>query len=635
MGSGTAVGSTVLAAVLVFPSAARPADDPLIRQSIDRGVRFLKKTPVQEGGAHLAGYAALKGLTLLECGVPARDPAIRNLAGVVRPAALTLTHTYSLALAILFLDRLGDPADVPLIQSMGVRLLAGQNMAGGWTYDCPGVSPEETRRLRVLPTQRKSPPAGTDSSRRPAEPGKPVELPPEIQEQLKRIQPRPVAPLTARGPLPDDNSNTQFAILALWAARRHGIPVEKALVLAEGRFRGTQNADGGWAYQTSGPSRPTMTCAGLLALALSHGVAQEAAARADAGSLEQQQRARAAHDPGRDLAVRAGLQVLSTVVGQPSAQTQRPVQVIPPGHAEFVYYFFWSLERVAMVYDLKTIGHKDWYAWGAEILVASQNRAGAWVGQYGASVDTCFALLFLARANLAKDLTAALKGRVEDPGEVALRAGGVGGEKRVGPGLKLDLGPAPAANPKEPAPKAPATIPKPQPPKENVPELGQAARLTDELVRAPSDKQSPIIERLKAGKGAVHTQALADAIPQLPPQARDKARDALAERLMRMTAETLRQELADDNLEVRCAAARACAGKGDPAHIPDLIARLQDPEPRAARAAHTALKILSGGQDFGPAPDANAADRARAAAAWLKWWKERPAEGQKKESGKP
>ena len=42
-------------------------------------------------------------------------------------------------------------------------------------------------------------------------------------------------------------------------------------------------------------------------------------------------------------------------------------------------------------------------------LVASQRDGGTWEGEFGPDVDTCFALLFLRRANLAKDLTASLR----------------------------------------------------------------------------------------------------------------------------------------------------------------------------------------------------------------------------------
>jgi hypothetical protein len=70
------------------------------------------------------------------------------------------------------------------------------------------------------------------------------------------------------------------------------------------------------------------------------------------------------------------------------------------------YCFLWSLERMAVVYDVKTIGKRDWYRWGAELLLqrAKANPVNLWQGEYDIA-DTCFAILFLKRANVAEDLT--------------------------------------------------------------------------------------------------------------------------------------------------------------------------------------------------------------------------------------
>jgi hypothetical protein len=66
-----------------------------------------------------------------------------------------------------------------------------------------------------------------------------------------------------------------------------------------------------------------------------------------------------------------------------------------------------------MLYDLKTIGGKDWYGWGAQALLVNQRFDGSWAnGRYpGANdhCDTCFALLFLKRSNLVPDLTENLR----------------------------------------------------------------------------------------------------------------------------------------------------------------------------------------------------------------------------------
>ncbi len=65
-----------------------------------------------------------------------------------------------------------------------------------------------------------------------------------------------------------------------------------------------------------------------------------------------------------------------------------------------------------MLYQRRTIGGNDWYAWGKQSLIARQRPEGNWTGgHYQGStdtIDTCFALLFLKRSDLAADLTASL-----------------------------------------------------------------------------------------------------------------------------------------------------------------------------------------------------------------------------------
>jgi len=70
------------------------------------------------------------------------------------------------------------------------------------------------------------------------------------------------------------------------------------------------------------------------------------------------------------------------------------------------YYFLWSLERVAVIYNLKNLGDRDWYLSTASHLTETQAADGSWAAGYSLyGADTCFALLFLKRANVAKDLT--------------------------------------------------------------------------------------------------------------------------------------------------------------------------------------------------------------------------------------
>jgi hypothetical protein len=102
-------------------------------------------------------------------------------------------------------------------------------------------------------------------------------------------------------------------------------------------------------------------------------------------------------------------------------------------------YFLWSLERMAVAYDLKTVGKRDWYAFGAPIIVACQSADGGWREAFPGGPDTAFALLFLRRANLFLDLSIALDRLVlpQTAGERQHQSAINPGEQR-GPGIRSD-----------------------------------------------------------------------------------------------------------------------------------------------------------------------------------------------------
>lgn len=606
----------IVCVVLTTAAGVRAANEDPVNRAIVRGLDFLKKTQKPDGTwphAHI-GATALAGLTLLECDVPADDPAVRKAAAAVRSASVSLTHTYSLALAVMFLDRLGDPGDIPLIESMTVRLLAGQNANGGWGYDCPPIGAGEVRRLTTHLQQRNIL-IGSSSLPKPEPqaPGQRRIVSREIQEQLTIIN-RQAPPAIG-----DDNSNTQFAVLGLWVSRRHGMPVDNALARVDLRFRKSQNPDGGWSYNPIPPggSSTSMTCAGLLGLAINQGARAELRNDPKMNVKNKPPAQNVVNDP----AIRVGLLALGTTVGVPM-RGRGPGMIFD---ANVDYYFLWSLERVAVAYGLKTIGNKDWYAWGAEILLAQQEMPGSWGGGLAdGGVNTCFALLFLRRANIAKDLTASLKGQVQDPGEVTLKTGGVGGEALKASALKPGNNPhgKPEILKSKNAPEG-KDHPKPLPASASAPSPdADVARLTADLLDAPADRLDERIAMCRDGRGGIYTQALAAAIHRLEGAGKSKARDALTERLTRMKPATLRDKLQDADPEVRAAAALAAGTKEEKSFVPDLIALLDDPERRVARAAHVALKSMTG-KDFGPSSDASAKERAEAVNAWKSWWNRR------------
>ncbi len=197
----------------------------------------------------------------------------------------------------------------------------------------------------------------------------------------------------------DDNSNSQFAMLGLWAARRHDVPSERVLGLSFRRYQVSQHEDGGWNYQFRGKeTEAAMTGVGLLGLAMGHATSEEGLRVA----FEARNKNGAQPRPLlRDPAIQKGLKAFGQFIGKPDPENFTPKMVN--------LYFLWTVERVAMLYNLNTIADKDWYRWGVHVLLPNQHPGGSWHGgQYPGSdlaVDTCFALLFLKRSNLVQDLT--------------------------------------------------------------------------------------------------------------------------------------------------------------------------------------------------------------------------------------
>ncbi len=69
------------------PAWLPPEKQDKVNAAIDRGVAYLEKMQYPGGTwdlNHQTGMAALPGLTLLECGVPADDPHVQNAAQFVR-----------------------------------------------------------------------------------------------------------------------------------------------------------------------------------------------------------------------------------------------------------------------------------------------------------------------------------------------------------------------------------------------------------------------------------------------------------------------------------------------------------------------------------------------------------------------
>jgi hypothetical protein len=425
-----------------------PDEQAQVNKAIDRGVKWLKTHQAADGSwGPRVGLAALPALTLLECGVKADDIRIQKAAHHVRKAMPALNQTYDLALAILFLDRLGDPEDEKLIQSCALRLVAGQAPSGGWTYGCRTLNDTEEKDLLFVLRQTQPRDGldlfvgGSDGSASPGfiAAGPRASLDKSLQggaSDDSKLLPEGGAPPLDKGLLDPkdykkaidrlpadlrnlpavqsatgaykmppadgtDNSNTQFAILGLSAAHRHKLPLERALALIVQRFHTSQLPAGRWNYHyNNNPNdqgSPAMTGAGLLGLAVGMGLA--------ADHMDPRGKPRQI----KDASIEKGFTFLAESIGQPLGRNGPR----PPRGDQLNYYFLWSVERCGVLYNRREIGGKNWYPWGVELLVDRQTPDGFWeAGNYPGSLamaDTCFALLFLKRANLAKDLTKKLE----------------------------------------------------------------------------------------------------------------------------------------------------------------------------------------------------------------------------------
>lgn len=547
-----------MAALLCCGVARSPAaTQAQIDQALQRGVEHLKRTQAADGSWNYAGYmegaTSLAALALLESGTRASDPAILKAAQFVRAKARACTQTYSLSLMIFFLDRLGDRRDQPLIATLGERLRDGQSSGGGWTYMCAAHSA-----------------AGGGVAGFPAMPGN----------------------------FGGDNSNTQFALLGLWVARRHNVNVKQALERVDKYFRNSQGQDGGWNYNSAGggaQSAGAMTCAGLLGLLVQYG--NEATLRAgQAKDLTAKPAGKpaapgAGGNPLKDPVVQAGLKCLEQCLA-------------PQGNAfarlglASELYFLWSVERVGVAYGLKKIGNADWYALGAARILATQHPDGSWP-DYAPNVGTSLALLFLKRANVASDLTRL-----------------VGGETTLRSGDDLEALKVTAAAAANSPPVAAAAV------RSGEIETMSPGKLKAALPELSDKQQAAVLVELRDRKGGEATLALAGAIAVLNEPQAGQARQFLVQRLNRMTPATLARYLAYDDPAIRLAAAKAAAAKSDPALVGPLIELLSQRDTELGDAAHAAL-VKQTGQQFGPFVGKSTVERFVVIQRWKAWWEKK------------
>ena len=180
------------------------------RKAIANGVAYLKRQQNDNGSwgeypEHPGGVTSLCTLALLNSGLPVDDPAISKGLDYIRSIDRTNKSTYAASLMTMALCNATPEKDIAIIRE-NVRWLEGAQItdggaAGGWAYR---------------------------------------------------------SKLSNRA----DNSNTQFALLALHEAALAGVQADQAVwQRAQDYWLGQQHASGGFGYVAGNPPSGSMTCA--------------------------------------------------------------------------------------------------------------------------------------------------------------------------------------------------------------------------------------------------------------------------------------------------------------------------------------------------------------------------------------
>jgi hypothetical protein len=326
-----------MVAALVLTPAARVARADItaqqVRESIDRGVAYLLREQQPSGGwndpaGYPGGITALCTLALLNCGVPTSDPHIQSALNYMRKIPPTVT--YAAALQTMVFAAAEPTTNLPLIRRNADWLERNQKQEGSYTGAW----------------------------------GYPM----------------------AEG----DNSNSQFALLALHEAERVGVSVkDRTWKRAYAYWSENQLSNGGWGYKPNHAASGSMTCAGIAAMVIASDRLNLGDAQADGD------RVRCCGQQEDNARIERALAWLGRNFS---------VEINPASngiHGWHLYYLY-GLERAGRLTNRRLIGDHDWYREGAEKLIQQQdNLSGYWTGNGHAEdnphVATSFSLLFLAK----------------------------------------------------------------------------------------------------------------------------------------------------------------------------------------------------------------------------------------------
>ncbi|MCR5360184.1 MAG: DUF4159 domain-containing protein [Thermoguttaceae bacterium] len=343
-----------------LPTAARGVTPEAVQRAIDEGTRFLIDRQQPDGGweedayrQYAPGTTSLCLLALLSSGMTAADaPVSRGLRYVEQfTPDMQQRQTYPIALQTMVFCQADPEKYFARIEENAEALLHGQfrtdnPYSGGWSYS-------------------------------------------DLRQNFSYAA--------------ADNSNSQFAVLALYEAQKAGveIPAEAWREIEEYWTR-LQNKDGSWGYRASydrkggrlsarnasGTGTGSMTCAGIVALWVSDALRVSGVSvsngriRCCDGDARPRNRER----------IEKGFDWLAEHFSVRSN----------PGSGAYLYYYLYGLERTGRLTARRFFGGADWYREGADYLLGIKNELSrSWkAGASGETLDvvaTSFALLFLSK----------------------------------------------------------------------------------------------------------------------------------------------------------------------------------------------------------------------------------------------
>lgn len=315
-----------------------------VGSAMEKAITYLKAQQKPNGqwqdyNEFKGGVTALVTLALVEAGVPKEDPTIqramtwlRGLSGDLQP-----DRTYALALQTMVFCAVEPEKNLSLIKANAARLESFQitsgERAGLWSYGA----------------QRTSGGGG-------------------------------------------DNSNTQFALLALDEAAEHGATIsEQTWRRSRTRWEAMQNGSGSWGYLPQAPGTGSMTSAGITSMIITTKHLESGDAKIEGDSVT------CCTAPTAQSAVERGFDWMARNMSLRTNPSEGG------GGGNSLLYYLYGVERVGRLSGRRFIGQHDWYREGAELLVSWQDSLdGTWRGtgvveQNNPIVSTSFALLFLAK----------------------------------------------------------------------------------------------------------------------------------------------------------------------------------------------------------------------------------------------